>query len=197
MTGTEHPLVTDYLTTIEREASFLPAGRREELLADLREHLAVAVGDEPDPETVRAALERLGSPSAIVAAARAEEPETLVTPAAPAVPAAPEAQSRSSRTVATAVLLGVSGVAILSFDFAGLVALAVGLGLLWTSAVWDRRTKVLATALALATPVVALLGAFLLAARLGPTELLVILALAVALPATAAVRLLRARPQAA
>ncbi|MGW8351704.1 HAAS signaling domain-containing protein [Streptomyces wedmorensis] len=191
MTGTEHPLVTDYLTTIEREASFLPAGRREELLADLREHLSVAVGDEPDPETVRAALERLGSPSAIVAAARAEEPETLVTPAAPA---APEAQSRSSRTVATAVLLGVSGVALLAFDFAGLVALAVGLGLLWTSAVWDRRTKVLATALALATPVVALLAAFLLAARLGPTELLALLVLGIALPATAAVRLLRTRP---
>ncbi|MGW8361384.1 HAAS signaling domain-containing protein [Streptomyces wedmorensis] len=194
MTGTEHPLVTDYLTTIEREASFLPAGRREELLADLREHLSVAVGDEPDPETVRAALERLGSPSAIVAAARAEEPETLVTPAAPA---APEAQSRSSRTVATAVLLGVSGVAILAFDFAGLVALAVGLGLLWTSAVWDRRTKVLATALALATPVVALLAAFLLAARLGPTELLALLVLGIALPATAAVRLLRTQPKAA
>lgn len=195
MTGTEHPLVTDYLTTIEREASFLPAGRREELLADLREHLAVAVGDEPDPETVRAALERLGSPSAIVAAARAEEPETLVTPAAPA--AAPEEQSRSSRTVATAVLLGVSGVAVLAFDFAGLVALAVGLGLLWTSAVWDRRTKVLATGLALATPVVALLAAFLLAARLGPTELLALLAVGIALPATAAVRLLRTRPAAA
>ncbi|WP_017241187.1 HAAS signaling domain-containing protein [Streptomyces sp. SS] len=194
MTGTEHPLVTDYLTTIEREASFLPAGRREELLADLREHLAVAVGDEPDPETVRAALERLGSPSAIVAAARAEEPETLVTPAAPA---APEAQSRSSRTVATAVLLGASGVATLASAFAGLVALAVGLGLLWTSAAWDRSTKVLATALALATPVVVGLGAFLLAARLGPTELLVILAVAIALPATAAVRLLRTRPAAA
>ncbi|MEU4063776.1 hypothetical protein AB0F25_15310 [Streptomyces wedmorensis] len=197
MTGTEHPLVTDYLTTIEREASFLPAGRREELLADLREHLAVAVGDEPDPETVRAALERLGSPSAIVAAARAEEPETLVTPAAPAASATTEAQTRSSRTVATTILLGASGVATLALDFLGLVALAVGLGLLWTSAVWDRRTKVLATALTLATPVVVILGAFLLAARLGPTELLVMLVVGIALPATAAVRLLRARPAAA
>ncbi|MCZ0979884.1 hypothetical protein O1L60_15135 [Streptomyces diastatochromogenes] len=83
MTGTEHPLVTDYLATIEREASFLPAGRREELLADLREHLAVAVGDEEDPEAVRTALERLGSPSAIVAAARAEEPEARRRPSPP------------------------------------------------------------------------------------------------------------------
>ncbi|MYV65578.1 hypothetical protein GT043_06415, partial [Streptomyces sp. SID2131] len=56
MTRTAHPLVTDYLAAVEREASFLPAGRREELLADLREHLDVAVGDERDPEAVRAAL---------------------------------------------------------------------------------------------------------------------------------------------
>ncbi|MFJ5832213.1 HAAS signaling domain-containing protein [Streptomyces sp. NPDC093089] len=192
MTGTEHPLVTDYLATIEREASFLPVGRRAELLADLREHLAVAVGDEQDPAAVRAAVERLGTPSAIVAAARAEEPETAAAPAAPAA----EAQPRS-RTVATAALLGASGVATLVFDFAGLAALAVGLVLLWTSTAWDRRTKTLATCLTLATPVAAVLGAFLLAARVGPTELLALLAMGIALPVTAAVRLLRARPAAA
>ncbi|MEV7567761.1 HAAS signaling domain-containing protein [Streptomyces tanashiensis] len=190
MTGTEHPLVTDYLATIEREASFLPAGRREELLADLREHLAVAVGDEEDPETVRTALERLGSPSAIVAAARAEEPETTTAAAAP------KEQPRK-RTLATAILLGVSGVASLAAPLAGLITLGAGLALLWTSDAWGRRAKTTATALALTTPVVATLGAFLLAARVGPTELLALLALAIALPATAATRLLRARPKAA
>ncbi|MEX0171699.1 HAAS signaling domain-containing protein [Streptomyces sp. LMG1-1-1.1] len=192
MTGTEHPLVTDYLATIEREASFLPAGRRAELLADLREHLDVAVGDEQDPATVRAALERLGAPSAIVAAARAEEPETAAAPPAPAA----EPQPRS-RTVTTAVLLGVSGVATLVTAFAGLAALVVGLVLLWTSAAWDQRTKTLATCLALATPVVVTAGALFLAARVGPTELLVLLAVSIALPATAAARLLRTRPEAA
>ncbi|WP_225801387.1 hypothetical protein [Streptomyces sp. NK15101] len=189
MTGTEHPLVTDYLATIEREASFLPAGRREELLADLREHLAVAVGEEQDPEAVRTALERLGSPSAIVAAARAEEPET---PAATAA-ASPKAQSRTRNTV-TAVLLGTTGLAGLAGSLPVVAALIVGLVLLWTSDAWDRGTKVLATALTLATPVVVALGAFLLAARFGPTELLAVLAVGIALPATAAVRLLRTRP---
>ncbi|MFF0560666.1 HAAS signaling domain-containing protein [Streptomyces sp. NPDC004266] len=192
MTGTEHPLVTDYLATIEREASFLPAGRREELLADLREHLAVAVGEEQDPEAVRAALERLGSPSAIVAAARAEEPETTAVPAAPS--AAPQPRSRS---VLTAVLLGVSGLAALTSPFAGLAALALGLGLLWTSAAWQRRTKAVATALTLAAPVTVGLSMLLLAARLGMVELLILLAVSIALPATAAVRLLRAPAQAA
>ncbi|MEU3482003.1 hypothetical protein AB0E66_28095 [Streptomyces sp. NPDC033753] len=193
MTGTEHPLATDYLATIEREASFLPAARRAELLADLREHLAVAVGDEHDPEAVRAALERLGSPSAIVAAARAEEPDAPVTAASTA---APETQPRT-RTVVTAVLLGVSGIAGLAGSLPAVAALIVGLALLWTSDAWDRGTKVLATALALTTPVIVALAGFLLAARLDPTELLVVLAAGIALPATAAVRLLRTRPKAA
>ncbi|SED22611.1 hypothetical protein [Streptomyces sp. TLI_105] len=192
MTGTEHPLVTDYLATIEREASFLPAGRREELLADLREHLAVAVGEEQDPEAVRTALERLGSPSAIVAAAREEEPEAVTTPAAPS----PSPQPRS-RSVLTAVLLGVSGIAALTSPFAGLAALVLGLALLWTSTAWQRRTKAIATALTLAAPVTVGLAMLLLAARLGIVELLVLLAVSIALPATAAVRLLRAPAQAA
>ncbi|WP_426364257.1 HAAS signaling domain-containing protein [Streptomyces sp. E-08] len=191
MTGTEHPLVTDYLATIEREASFLPSGRREELLADLREHLAVAVGEEDDPEAVRAALERLGSPSAIVAAARAEEPE-----APTAAVAAPRTQPRT-RTIVTAVLLGISSIAVFAAPFIGLAAIIAGLGLLWTSGTWDRATKVLATTLTLAPLVVIALGFLLLAARLGVVELLVILTLSIALPATAAVRLLRTQPKAA
>ncbi|MFE7599557.1 HAAS signaling domain-containing protein [Streptomyces sp. NPDC057494] len=190
MTGTEHPLVTDYLATIEREASFLPPGRREELLADLREHLAVAVGEEEDPEAVRAALERLGSASAIVAAARAEEPEAPVAAAADA-----PAPKRTRNTV-TAILLGFTGLAGLGGSLPAVAALIVGLALLWTSDAWDRATKVLATALTLATPVVVLLGAFLLSDRFGVMELLAILAVGIALPVTAAVRLLRTQPKA-
>ncbi|WP_052499118.1 HAAS signaling domain-containing protein [Streptomyces vietnamensis] len=190
MTGTEHPLVTDYLATIEREASFLPAGRREELLADLREHLAVAVGEEQDAEAVRTALERLGSPAAIVAAAREEEPETA------AVTTPPKVQPRTRNTV-TAILIGLSGFAGLAGSLPAVAALIVGLILLWTSDAWDRSTKTLATALTLATPVVVALGGFLLAARFGPTELLTILAVGIALPATAAVRLFRTQPKAA
>ncbi|MCZ0979885.1 hypothetical protein O1L60_15140 [Streptomyces diastatochromogenes] len=79
-----------------------------------------------------------------------------------------------------------------------MVALIVGLILLWTSDAWDQGTKVLATALTLATPVVVVLGGLFLAARFGPTELLTILAMGIVLPATAAVRLFRtARPQTA
>ncbi|MEU1225409.1 hypothetical protein [Streptomyces sp. NPDC005828] len=193
MTGTEHPLVTDYLATVEREASFLPAGRREELLADLREHLAVAVGEEQDPQAVRTALERLGSPAAIAAAARAEEPETA---AAATTAVALKPPNRTRHTI-TAVLLGVTGFAGIAGSLPSAAALVVGLALLWTSDAWNRDTKVLATALTVATPVVVLLGAFLLSGRFGVMELLAVLAVGIALPATAAVRLLRALPKAA
>ncbi|MGW9450068.1 HAAS signaling domain-containing protein [Streptomyces sp. NPDC055632] len=182
MTRTAHPLVTDYLETVEREASFLPAGRREELLADLREHLDVAVGDERDPETVRAALDRLGSPAAIVAAARAEEPEA---PAAPRPEGGPK-----GRTTHTAVIIGLTGVAGYVDPLIGLLVLVLGLGMLWSSDVWTRGTKLLTTAL-VALPPLALV--FIgLSGRMGPIELLVVLAAGIVLPVTAAVRLIRA-----
>ncbi|MFJ4870687.1 HAAS signaling domain-containing protein [Streptomyces sp. NPDC088757] len=185
MTRTAHPLVTDYLATVEREASFLPAGRREELLADLREHLDVAVGDERDPEAVRAALDRLGSPAAIVAAARAEEPEAVAGPGPGGAP--------KSRTTGTAVLLGVSGIAVLLGSYLGPIVLIAGLVLLWTSDAWERGAKVFATVLVVLTPL-AFLFAFVLggAGRIGVYELLVLLVAGVALPVTAAVRLVRA-----
>ncbi|MFE5732226.1 hypothetical protein ACFQ7A_15130 [Streptomyces sp. NPDC056528] len=189
MTRTAHPLVTDYLATVEREASFLPAGRREELLADLREHLDVAVGDERDPEAVRAALDRLGSPAAIVAAARAEEPE------APAAPG--DGGGSKDRTAPTAVLLGVSGVATLFSPLVGLLVLLVGLGLLWTSDAWTQGTKTLATALTAFTPLLIVVGGTLGGGRVGPTEILLVLALGVVLPLVAAVRLFRAARRAA
>ncbi|WP_053648243.1 MULTISPECIES: HAAS signaling domain-containing protein [unclassified Streptomyces] len=186
MTRTAHPLVTDYLATVEREASFLPAGRREELVADLREHLDVAVGEERAPETVRAALERLGSPAAIVAAARAEEPEAAV--AAPR----PEGTAKS-RTTHTAVVLGVTGVAGYAHPFLGMVALIAGLVMLWTSDAWERGTKVFATVLTSLTPLTLVFGVVLGGAgRIGVIELLVLLAAGTVLPVTAAIRLIRA-----
>ena len=65
------PLVEDYLRHLEAVASALPAYRREELLAEIREHLAEALRQVPagDEAAVRSVLERLGSPEEIVAAA--------------------------------------------------------------------------------------------------------------------------------
>ena len=58
------PLVEDYLRRLEAVASALPAYRRDELLAEIREHLAEALRQVPagDEVAVSSVLERLGSP---------------------------------------------------------------------------------------------------------------------------------------
>jgi Domain of unknown function (DUF4190) len=65
------PLVEDYLRRLEAVASALPAYRREELLVEIREHLAEALRQVPagDETAVRSVLERLGSPEEIAVAA--------------------------------------------------------------------------------------------------------------------------------
>lgn len=65
------PLAEDYLRRLEVATSVLPAYRRTELLAEIREHLAEALRQVPagDEAAVRSVLERLGSPEEIAAAA--------------------------------------------------------------------------------------------------------------------------------
>ena len=65
------PLVDDYLRRLDAAASRLPADQREELVSEIRDHLQEALRQTPagDQAAVRNALERLGSPEEIVAAA--------------------------------------------------------------------------------------------------------------------------------
>ncbi|AVH97133.1 hypothetical protein C5L38_20390 [Streptomyces sp. WAC00288] len=79
--------------------------------------------------------------------------------------------------------------------FLGLLVLilGLGLGLLWSSDAWTRSTKLLATALVVLDPLAFVL--FGVSGRMGPIEVLVLLAAGVALPVAAAIRLIRtARP---
>jgi hypothetical protein len=82
------PLVEDYLRHLEAVASILPAYRREELLAEIREHLAEALRQVPagDEAAVRSVLERLGSPEEIVAAAAEPMPAGQFVPVPVPVP---------------------------------------------------------------------------------------------------------------
>jgi hypothetical protein len=83
-------LVDEWLDRVERAAADLPPDQRGELLADLREHIAVARADlSPETEAgVRTILERLGDPAMIAEEARHGEPsahgEPSVFGAAPA-----------------------------------------------------------------------------------------------------------------
>ncbi|MFG2557388.1 HAAS signaling domain-containing protein [Streptomyces sp. NPDC048496] len=63
--------VRDYLSAVEREGSALPADRRQELLADLAEHIEVTRAERPDA-AIGEILAELGDPRTIAATALAE-----------------------------------------------------------------------------------------------------------------------------
>ncbi|WP_225814448.1 DUF1700 domain-containing protein [Streptomyces spinosus] len=67
MSPSTSPSVQSFLAAVEREASTLPADRRQELLADLAEHIEVARFERPGQED--AILAELGDPRTIAAAA--------------------------------------------------------------------------------------------------------------------------------
>ena len=71
MTVHADSLVDDYLRRLDAAASALPAHRREELVAQIRDHLQEALRQTPagDKAAVRTVLERLGTPEEIAAAA--------------------------------------------------------------------------------------------------------------------------------
>ncbi|MEU8761472.1 hypothetical protein [Streptomyces sp. NPDC048659] len=183
MNAIDHPLVTAYLDAVARETSVLPAERRAELLADLREHVEVS-GAASDDE-VRAVLAGLGDPRAVAASALAEEPHVLLAPAAPPV-------SRT-RVRVTVGLLALAGLLSALNAFVGTTALIIGLVLLWGSPVWDRRQKTIGTVSCAIVPLALVAAGFLLAGgRLGPIEVLLIIAVSLIAPIAGATTLLRA-----
>ncbi|MCX4985652.1 hypothetical protein [Streptomyces sp. NBC_00572] len=176
----QHPLVAAYLDAVARETAELPAERRAELLADLREHIEVSGADGDDQ--VRAVLAELGEPRTVAASALAEE-----APAGSASPAAP------GRTKPITVLLGISGLLFVFAPYVGAVVLIVVLALLWASPQWDRRHRRIGALTALAVPALVVLGSLLGASsRIGPTELLLFIAFSLVVPVFGAVLLRRA-----
>jgi Domain of unknown function (DUF4190) len=71
MNVTTDPLADDYLRRLDAAASALPAHQREELVAQIRDHLQEALRQAPagDTAAVRDVLERLGTPEEVAAAA--------------------------------------------------------------------------------------------------------------------------------
>jgi hypothetical protein len=75
-TAHTNALVVDYLRRLERAAASLPASRRAELVAEIREHIeeGLAAAGAVDEVAVRNVLERLGPPEEIAAAADPPRP---------------------------------------------------------------------------------------------------------------------------
>lgn len=128
-------LVDDYLERLDRAARVLPDERRVELVAEIREHVAQArAATGQDEAAARTALDRLGSPEEIVAAAREDLP-----PAGPAAPPSYAPAPRGTGLEVAAVLLLTVG------SLVPVVGWLVGVVLLWLSSLWRTREKVLGT----------------------------------------------------
>ncbi|MBC2878109.1 MULTISPECIES: HAAS signaling domain-containing protein [Streptomyces] len=168
-----NPIAEKYLAELEHAAADLPAGRRAELLADVRSHIAVAraearTGNAPedgDDPAVRAILRQLGDPQEIAAAARADLPATDTRAAG----------SAKKDTVALTLLIA-GGVLFWLIPVLSWIAWLIGLVLLLRSRRWtagDKLAGVAGTALA---PVV-LSGTALFVSMPGPFLVLAVVAL--------------------
>jgi uncharacterized membrane protein len=138
-------LVRDYLGRLEVAAAGLPADRRAELAAEVRDHIDAALAEtgRSDEVTVRNVLERLGPPEEIVAAEGGQSGRhDAAAPAAAGVVAG--ARSRwGALEVAAVVLLGLAWPALfLPLGlFLWMACGAVGLVLVWASGLWTWRRK--------------------------------------------------------
>jgi uncharacterized membrane protein len=129
MTSTDD-LVADYLRKLEQASADLPAAERDELLDQIRGHLADAQADQraADPVFIRQVLDDLGSPQEVAAAAREQ------------APGSGSSASSITRENVAVVLLTVGWLL-------GGVGWVVGLVLAWSSSRWSTAEKWIATVL--------------------------------------------------
>jgi hypothetical protein len=132
MTTEADALVRRYLDDLDQELRDVPAGRRRELVDEMREHIRESLAETGESESeVRAVLDRLGDPAEIAAEEGARPPEP-------------------SRVgfVEIGALVG------LALGFTG-VGWLVGVALLWASRRWTTNEKLVGT---LAWPAAVLFG---------------------------------------
>ncbi|CAM5467108.1 hypothetical protein GCM10010329_31750 [Streptomyces spiroverticillatus] len=157
---TTSDLVHDYLAAVEREASALPAERRQELVADLAEHIEVTRAERPDAE-VGQILAELGDPRTIAATALAEagNAPSWGTPA----PAGPPARRGKVHPVVPLLLLTLPLFVTALVPVMDLASLLCGLlritgaVLLCTSVHWTGVQKTAGVLLTLVVPSTAVL----------------------------------------
>ncbi|MFI6937723.1 HAAS signaling domain-containing protein [Streptomyces sp. NPDC050418] len=151
--------VRDYLAAVEREASALPADRRQELLADLAEHIEVTRAERPDVP-VGEILGELGDPRTIASTALAEagglDGRTVVA-------AAPAARRGKVHPIVPLLMLtvpyflAVLGPDVTALQFCSGLLRIVGAVLLCTSVHWAPVQKVVGVMLAAVLPTTAIL----------------------------------------
>ncbi|MFI7006358.1 HAAS signaling domain-containing protein [Streptomyces sp. NPDC050145] len=151
--------VRDYLAAVEREASALPADRRQELLADLAEHIEVTRAERPDT-ALGDILRDLGDPRTIAATALAEAGGQGFASSAPG----PAADRRGKvRPLVPLLMLTLPFLAAVPFpdstalQFLSGVFRIVGAILLCTSAHWTPLKKAIGVVLTFVLPTTAVI----------------------------------------
>jgi hypothetical protein len=144
-------LAAIYLAQLEMEARQLPPDQAADMVADIREHIAMATAGVGGEVQTREVLDRLGSPQALVAEALGNPTGTTGAPSAPsplsdilatvARRVVPSTTWSSRETGAILSLIGAEVGAIV-FPFA-FVAWLWGLRSVTTSRVWTSREKLL------------------------------------------------------
>lgn len=150
-------LVRDYLGRLDAASWPLSPGRRDELRAEVTEHIdaALAEAGARDEVTVRNVLERLGRPEEIAAA---DADPVVGAPSAMSMPAPQAASSPWGAVEILAILFLTAGAIFLPF-----VGPLIGLVFTWGSRQWTTREKSVATLIVAVIFVIPLLG--LVAAR--------------------------------
>lgn len=134
-------LFDDYLRRLNAAAHDLPGGQREELLAQIREHLDElrATLDAEDEVGAREALDRLGDPSHIVLEATDRADGTAMGTSGTVGPAPTRGKVRTPVFEMIAVILLLVG----GFVFG--VGWIAGAVMTWVSTQWTVRDKLLGT----------------------------------------------------
>ena len=122
-------LVEHYLQRLRAASADLPGAQRDELLGDITAHLAEAVPEGADELTARRALDALGAPEQVAAAARAENGTVR----------GPSPGSAQAFDVIAVLLLLLGGFVV---PVLGWVA---GVVMLWSSPRWPVKDKWLGT----------------------------------------------------
>ncbi|HEY9331778.1 MAG TPA: hypothetical protein VIS09_26640 [Streptomyces sp.] len=151
-TKTDETLTREYLAAVERETSTLPAAARQELVADLAEHIAVALTERPGG--VHEILREMGDPRAIAATAFQELGSAPATPS----PGPGPGRRRSPAWLPLALLVAgdvlpyLGGVALAWIGIAARIAAVV---IVCRARYWTVSQKWTGLTLAVIVPVVA------------------------------------------
>jgi uncharacterized membrane protein len=151
-----------YLERLAEAAAGLPPESREDLLDEIRTHIAEAraAGQVHDEASLRQLLDRLGGPEEIVAAATADDAQPVAV--AVALAARPVNYRQRLSAVAAGRWGGLEIASVLLLTVGGLVmpiiGPIVGLILAWNSQRWSNREKWIATAVMLTMPAFGLIG---------------------------------------